>query len=240
MAALPQPRAEVAEMNWSCRIVLIHALKESQAPAWSAFARGWPEARIFNLLDDSLSADFAEAGALTPTMVERFLTLGRYAAGANTDSQPTRAILFTCSAFGAAIDRVKRDLSIPVLRPNEAAFEAALNTGRRIGLMSTFPKSLPPLVDELHAMAADRGVAVEVTTIVAEGGLKALQSGNGGLHDSIAAEAAARHRDLDALVLCQFSLARAASGIAPVPGRAVFTTPDSAVAKLKTLLQACG
>jgi len=38
------------------------------------------------------------------------------------------------------------------------------------------------------------------------------------------------------LVLCQFSLARAAAGIAPVAGRTVLTTPASAVAKLKALV----
>src|SRR5579859_2106615 len=210
------------------RIALIHALRESQVPAWNAFAEGWPEAAILNLLDDSLSADFAVAGTLTEAMRQRFLTLGRYAAGTDADSRRTDAILFTCSAFGEAINAVKRDLPIPVLRPNEAAFEAALETGNRIALMTTFPKSLPPLVDELRAMAAERGRSPTITTIVAEGGLEALRSGDGARHDAIAAHAAADYPDVDALVLCQFSLARAAVAIAPVPGRIVFTTPASA------------
>lgn len=218
------------------RIALIHALRESQVPAWVAFAEGWPQAEIFNILDDSLSGDFAATGHLTDAMVERFLTLGRYAAGTDKDSRRTEAILFTCSAFGAAIDKVKRDLPIPVLRPNEAAFEAALDTGSRIALMSTFPSSLPPLVDELRQMANERGLSPEITTLVAAGGLEALKTGHGVLHDEIAARAAAELRDIDVLVLCQFSLARAASAIEPVPGRTVLTTPGSAVAKLRRLL----
>ncbi len=218
------------------RIALVHALRESQVPAWNAFAAGWPEAKIFNLVDDSLSADFAAAGRLTQAMTGRFLTLGRYVAGNDPDGQRTSALLFTCSAFGAAIDAVKQDLSIPVLRPNEAAFEVALATGSRIALMSTFPKSLPPLVAELEAMAAERGLKPEIITAVAEGGLEALQAGNGVEHDRIAAATAASLPPVDALVLCQFSLARAAGSIAPVPGRTVLTTPASAVAKLRNLL----
>jgi hypothetical protein len=223
-------------MSRGPRIVLIHALRESQVPAWDAFARGWPEAEIFNILDDSLSADFAVTGQLSDAMVERFLTLGRYAAGTDKDSRRTQAILFTCSAFGAAIDKVKRDLSIPVLRPNEAAFEAALDAGHRIALMSTFPSSLPPLIEELRATAKERGLSPEITTVVAEGGLEALKAGDGARHDRIAAETAARLGNVDVLVLCQFSLARAASMIEPVPGRTVLTTPGSAVAKLRRLL----
>ena len=38
------------------RITLIHALKHSIVPIEASFAKLWPEARLMNLLDDSLSA----------------------------------------------------------------------------------------------------------------------------------------------------------------------------------------
>lgn len=223
-------------MKSAPRIALIHALRESQQPAWHAFATGWPAANIFNLLDDSLPIDLKVEGELTPRIVERFRTLGQYAAEAGNDSSRTQAILFTCSAFGPAIEAVKRDQSISVLRPNEAAFEAALERGERIALMTTFPHSLPPLLQEINAMARDRKLSPTITTVVADGALQALQSGDAARHDRIAAAAAASLRDIDVLVLCQFSLARAAQAIAPVAGLSVLTTPDSAVAKLKFLL----
>lgn len=210
------------------RVVLVHALRESQVPAWEAFAANWPEARIVNLLDDSLSADVAADGGLTPAMVERFLTLGRYAQGTGADG-----ILFTCSAFGPAIAAVKRELPIPVLAPNEAAFEAAVAAGPRIALMVTFPGSVPPLRAELDAIGAAKGQALDVTEVVVQGALAALQAGGADEHDRLIAEAAARLADADALVLGQFSMARAAARIPSVPGRAVITTPDSAVRKLR-------
>jgi hypothetical protein len=218
------------------RIVLIHALRDSQVPSWAAFASGWPEAEIFNLLDDSLSADLAAAGDLGPAMIDRFLTLGRYAAASGAKGQQTEAILFTCSAFGPAIEAVKADLSIPVLAPNEAAFEQALQCGRRVGIIVTFPPSLPALSSELQAMAQRRGVALELTGAIAEGALAALQSGRGEEHDKRIAAVAAQMPALDALILGQFSAARALSAIAPVRGRQVFTTPQSAVTKLKQLV----
>ena len=217
----------------SPRIMLIHALRESQVPAWRAFEAGWPQARIFNLLDDSLSADVAAAGKLTDEMVERFLTLGRYAAGTGAD-----AIQFTCSAFGPAIEAVKRDLSIPVFSPSEAAFEAALEKGSRIGLMVTFPVSLKLLGDELTAIAAKNGKPLELHGILVEGAIAALQSGNTAEHDRLALEAAKTLPALDALVLGQFSLAHMAQPISQATGLPVFTTPDSAVAKLRGLLDA--
>src|SRR6478735_8231135 len=68
------------------RIALIHALKHSIAPIEAAFAKAWPEARLMNLLDDSLSADLARDGKLNDAMTKRFLALGHYAAATCADA----------------------------------------------------------------------------------------------------------------------------------------------------------
>ena len=57
-------------------------------------------------------------------------------------------------------------------------------------------------------------------------------------HDKQIAAAAAEIGDCDALLLCQFSMASAAERIPSRRGRAVFTSPYSAVARLKQLLHA--
>src|SRR3954449_1089662 len=101
------------------RIALVHALKHSIAPSEASFVRLWPEARLMNLLDDSLSADLARDGRLTAAMTGRFLWLGRYAVSTGAD-----AILFTCSAFGPCIEAVAQEHApMPVLRPNEAMID---------------------------------------------------------------------------------------------------------------------
>jgi len=223
-------------MSHSPRIALIHALTDSQVPAWQAFETHWPEADIHNVLDDSLAMDLAAEGTLTEAMVQRFITLGKYAASTGFKETETQAILFTCSAFGPAIDAAKKQVDIPVLRPNEAAFEEALNAGNKIGLLVSFEKALPPLTNELKEMAAAAGKTIEVHTGIAEGALAALKAGNEAEHDRLVAECAATLEDVDALVLCQFSLARAAASIPDVAGRIVLTTPGSAIAKLKRLL----
>src|SRR6478735_1299505 len=106
----------------SPRIALIHATALSVAPILSAFDRHWPQARRMNLLDDSLSVDRAAAGALTPAMVRRFEDLARYAQGTGCS-----AILFSCSAFGPAIEAAGRATGLPTLKPNEAMFQQALD-----------------------------------------------------------------------------------------------------------------
>src|ERR1700712_3080723 len=87
------------------RIALIHATPVAIDPIVAAFRRLWPEARPMNLLEDSLATDLAADGRLTEAMIARFLTLARYARGSGAD-----AILFTCSAFGPAIEAARLEL----------------------------------------------------------------------------------------------------------------------------------
>lgn len=215
------------------RIALIHALRHSPPPVEAAFAAAWPEAVLMNLLDDSLSADLARDGALTPAMTARFQALSGYAAGTGAD-----AILFTCSAFGPCIEAVAAaHAPMPVLKPNEAMIEEAVAAARavagarrpRIGLLASFGPTLASMPPEFPA-------DVTLVPMLADGALAALDAGDGEAHDRLAAVAAAGLTACDVIALAQFSLARAAPAVAAATGRPVFTTPGSAVAKLRRLL----
>jgi Asp/Glu/hydantoin racemase len=207
------------------RIALIHALKHSIAPIEAAFAKHWPDARLMNLLDDSLSADLARDGRLTFAMTERFRAVGRYVTSTGTDG-----ILFTCSAFGPCIEAVARDHApMPVLKPNEAMIEQAVKQGRRIGLLSTFPPTLA-------SMPAEFPASVELIPKLAEGALAALDRGDRAEHDRLVTEASMALRDCDLIALAQYSMAPVAVAVAEATGRPVLTTPDSAVMKLRDML----
>jgi Asp/Glu/hydantoin racemase len=228
-AATPRPRP---------RIVLIHAVREAIDPVRAAFAADMPLADVHDLLDTSLSADLAaDGGVLSAAMVERFRTLGRYAAATSAAGRRTDAILFTCSAFGPAIEAVQRDLEIPVLKPNEAAFRQALAAGHHIGLLVTFEPSLAPLQAELEAIAAAAGRTPRIATCVVAPAMAALRAGSTDEHDRLVATAARSLGDADVVVLGQFSTARAAPAVSAACGRPVVTTPRAAVAALRARLR---
>jgi Asp/Glu/hydantoin racemase len=211
------------------RITLVHALKHSIAPIEASFARLWPDARLMNLLDDSLSADLARDGRLTEAMTGRFLSIGRYAAGTGAD-----AILFTCSAFGPCIEAVAREHApMPVLKPNAAMIEQAAARGRKIGLLSTFAPTLASMPPEFPP-------SIEIVPKLAPGALAALDRGERVEHDRLVAEASRELRGCDLIALAQYSMAPAAALVAEASGLPVLTTPDSAVLKLKELLAVAG
>ena len=163
------------------RIALIHAVTVAMAPVHEAFARLWPEAECTDLLDTALAVDRERDGELTAAMSRRITTLAEYAAETGA-----AGILFTCSAFGEAIEAAAAVLPIPVLKPNEAMFEAALGEGRLIGMLATFAPAVAGMEDEFRQLAARRGVTARIATLCVEGAMRALKAGEGARHDRVA------------------------------------------------------
>lgn len=213
------------------RIALIHALAHSVAPINDAFARDWPQALRMNLLDDSLSADLARDGrGLDAAMHERFQRLAQYAVDTGAEG-----ILFTCSAFGSCIEAVaRRHAALPVLKPNEAMVEEAVQAlreagpGARLGLIATFAPTLASMPPEFPA-----GIAL--VPALAEGALEALNAGDGERHDALIARQAEalRAQGCSHIALAQFSMARARAACERASGLPVLTTVDSAVRALR-------
>ena len=218
------------------RIALIHATALAIAPVADAFVRLWPEARLMNVLDDSLSADRADAGALTAAMIDRFGTLAQYCVDTGAD-----AILFTCSAFGPAIEAARNVVSVPVIKPNEAMLSEALDKAAaggsgRLALIATFEPSLGSIAEELEALARDRRQTIEIKTRHVPGAMSALGEGDGKRHDDLIATALDEWdgwRDCDALLLSQFSMARARQSVEARAGLPVLVSTDSAVAAIR-------
>ena len=214
------------------RICLIHAVQVAIAPIENAFARLWPQAERMNLLEDRLSVDRAREGKISPDMFRRFGVLADYgiAAGAS-------GILYTCSAFGPAIEAVRARVGIPVFKPNEAMFDAGLRLGRRIGLIATFAPSLPPMVDELREMAAARSVEISLVTHCVAQAMDELNAGNAARHHELVAAAVPALGDCDVLLLAQFSMAGARPAVEAVAGCPVLTSPDSAVVAIRAAVE---
>jgi Asp/Glu/hydantoin racemase len=218
-------------LNARPRIALIHATAVAIDPIRSAMAAGWPEAEAMNILDDALSVDRAATEALSPALSERILDLGRYARKSGADG-----ILFTCSAFGRAIEAAARLLDVPVLKPNEAMFEAAIEGGRNVAMIATFAASPAGMEAEFKEQAAELKSDATLTSFVVEPAMAALRQGDADTHNRLVAEQARGLKGFDSIVLAQFSTARAAPAVRAVVDIPVFGSPEAAVAKMRRLM----
>lgn len=166
-------------------------------------------------------------------MFDRIARLGAYGHDLGADG-----ILYTCSAFGPAIEAVAKAARWPVLKPNEAMFEAALEKGRNIGLIASFERSVPSMEAEFRELAAARGIPATITSVCEPRAMPALQAGDAATHNRLLAAIAPKLAGCDAIMLAQFSTSVAAADVQKAVPCPVLTSPGSAVLKLKLALGA--
>lgn len=186
-----------------------------------------------NLLDDALPVDLEREGGLTEKLTVRILRLAQQGVAAGASG-----VLFTCSAFGDAIDAAARVLPVPVLKPNEAMFAAALRSGRRIGMVATFPPAVEPMAREFYAMAAAQGLAATLETICVPNAMVAARAGDVFRHDELVAHVAHRLAHCDAVMLAHFSTSTALDAVQALLACPVLSAPDAAVDTMRRLCTA--
>ena len=220
------------------RIALIHATPLAIQPVNASFQKLWPEAKLQNILDDSLSRDLAALGHLTADMVERFIDLAQYAKRVGC-----QGILFTCSAFGEAIEAAAAATGIPTLKPNEAMFEEALQVALKakpnsadplnIGLVATFAASIDSMREEVMAMTAHMNRVVNLHGVHVPLAMEALAKGQSQEHDQRIAVGIENMPTCDVIMLAQFSMAAAQTWAQTKTTAPVLTSPDCAVIALQ-------
>ncbi|KPH10141.1 arylsulfatase [Rhizobium acidisoli] len=213
------------------RITLVHATPIAMEPIRLAFASSWPDADLVNLLEDSLSPDRAKQSEITDALTARIGFLTTYARQIGSD-----AVLFTCSAFGRAIELAAKSVDIPVLKPNEAMFEAAIRRGERTAMLYTFPPAREGMEVEFREEAARIDPTALMESFLVEGAIEAVRAGDVETHNRLVAEAAARLSGFDSIVLAHFSTARAVPAVQAVTDIPVLSSPDAAIAKLRNLI----
>ena len=215
------------------RIVLLHATPVAMEPIRTAFAERWPEAETVNLLDDGLSIDRARDATLSEGLVDRFVAFGLYGNNMGADG-----ILITCSAFGPAIDRLIGKVPVPVLKPNEAMFRAALLQGKRIGMLATFGPAVATMTEEFDEFVAETGSAATLTTVLVDDAIDLLKGGDDAAHNRRVAARAPELAACDAIMLAHFSTSRAAEAVRQVVSVPVMTAPHAAVDRMRALVSA--
>ena len=99
-------------------------------------------------------------------------------------------------------------------------------------MLASFGPTVGALEAELRFLKND----VFLKTVCVPEAMTALQAGDGATHDGLLARAAPQLGECDAIMLAQFSTARARDAVAATVRCPVITSPASAVLRLRELL----
>lgn len=212
-------------------IAVVHTGPVTVQPIKDQISEQIPEARVINIMDDSLLNDVRAAGHLTQEVASRI-----HSYMANAQAMHVDIILNACSSVGEAVDSVRNFVSTPIVKIDEAMAEEASAIGRRIGVVATVSTTLEPTVRLIKKKADELSRTIEVTERIADGAFEALLSGNAALHDEIVKKTiSALAEEVDVVVLAQVSMARLVPQLEGVRVP-VLSSPRSGVAALKRAL----
>jgi hypothetical protein len=215
------------------RIALIHATPAAIAPAVAGMNTVFPGAEVWNILDDKLLPDADAQGGVTPHLAERMtrlidLALAEGAAG----------VLLTCSMYGSVA--LATQAEVPILAPDEAAFETALaGDYGTVLLVASFESALNDCVGRFAEFLHANDSATKVVGEVVPAAFVATKAGDvSALTDALIEAARPYVGSIDAVLLAQYSLAPAAAAIEEALGLPVISGPQAAALKLKAALAA--
>ncbi|MCU1475425.1 MAG: Asp/Glu racemase [Subtercola sp.] len=210
-------------------IALISATPTAIPAATAAILERIPTARVWNIVDDRLLSDAQMAGTVTPQLEERMQRLIAHALLEKPDS-----VLLTCSQYGAVARRTTA--TIPVLPPDDAAFEQVIAGGyRTVLVLASLESARDDTVRRLTETLAAAGVSADIESrVVANAAEYAALGNTTALLDVLASAAAGDH---DAVLLAQYSLSTVAGELASATGKRVISGPTAAAESIDATLR---
>ncbi|MEV0523945.1 aspartate/glutamate racemase family protein [Streptomyces sp. NPDC050439] len=214
-------------------IAMIHAVPAAARIAQDSFAREFPEARLWNLLDDRLLDDARSVGGLDGALRRRMLRLIGLAAEGGA-----QGVLLTCSSYGDVVDTARTLWKIPVLKSDESMFRAAL-TGPydRLAVVASTPPAVPAALSQLDGLAVRLRPErpARITSALSEAAASATTAREAAHHlaEALRAEETA---DAQAVLLAQYSLAPAGEALSALLGVPVLDGAGAAALELRSVL----
>lgn len=216
------------------KLAIIHTTPVTVDSLKALAAEILPGTEVVNFVDDSILPQLQANGGDTSAVEDRLTHYARFAEQVGAD-----VILSACSSVGELVPTLQQQVSIPVVRIDEAMAEQAVRGGAHLGVAATMPTTLKPTMLLLKRKAEEAGADITLEPVVVAAAYQRLMAGDRESHDDLLVEAltdlASRN---DAVVLAQASMARVLPRI-PEDRRAKFlTSPRLAVERVKTVMDA--
>lgn len=127
-------------------------------------------------------------------------------------------VVCTCSTIGHQAEEIGRRRGQAVVRVDRALAEAAVASGPRITIVAALESTIAPTRALIESVASDRGLVVDVSTVLARGAWDLFAAGDrDGYLRTVAETCVSVGSATDVIVLAQASMAAAADLLPPWP-----------------------
>lgn len=214
-------------------LAIIHTTPVTVASLKELATRYLPDYKVINFVDDSILPQLLESGGKIEEVEGRLVQYAVYAEQAGAD-----VILNACSSVGEVVAKMKERVKVPVVRIDEAMAEEAIRRGTRIAVVATISTTLHPTRKLLETKAAELGKQIYLHPVLVEEAYRRLQAGDADGHDQVLAEKLSKlSKEMDAVVLAQASMARAAAKLPSAEQEKCLTSPELGMKRVFDVMQ---
>ncbi len=214
------------------KLAIIHTSPATVEPLKVLAAELLPGCPVVNFIDDSILPQLAQNGGDLRAVQGR---LKQYACFAQEVG--ATAILEACSSVGEVVEAMQQQVSIPVVRIDEAMAETAVRRGRRIGVAATLATTLNPTTRLLQAKAQALGKPIEIKPMLIEGAFDRLMAGDKEGHVALLIQALNElTQETDIGVLAQATMARVLPKLSAAQDQ-ILTSPRLGMERVRAVLE---
>ena len=214
------------------KVYIIQTSLVSQVELNALFAELVPDAKVHNLVDDSLLYDVMQNGGITPKVIARMCAYVQAAADNGAD-----LIFNQCSSVGEAADIAAQLVAVPVLKVDSPMAERAVELGTKIGIVATVQSTMQPSCKLIRSKAAEAGKRVEIVDYLVDGALAVLlKENNRAKHNAMVLDSVRRAAtECDVIVLAQGSMTVLLPELTEI-SKPVLTSPRLGVERARKML----
>jgi aspartate/glutamate racemase len=217
----------------STKVAVLHTTPVTVEPLKELASNMIPECKVLNFVDDSILPQLAENGGDIEDIEERLIQYAKNAEQVGAD-----VILNACSSVGEVVAKAREQLSVPIVRIDEAMAEKAIKQGNQIGVVATLSTTLDPTLRLLQEKARDFNRTVEFKPKLAEEAYKCLIAGDKKGHDTTLAKTLMEiAKETDVVVLAQASMARVVSTLPEKQQKKFLSSPELGMEKVRQVLE---
>jgi aspartate/glutamate racemase len=214
------------------KLAVIHTTPVTVETFKALAAEALPGYEVVNFVDDSILPQLRDNGGDVAQVEDRLLHYARFAEQVGAD-----VILSACSSVGEVAAKMRQQVSVPVVRVDDAMAEQAIQRGQRVGVAATLGTTLAPTLALLRAKAEASGKDVTFEARVVDSAYQKLIAGDRDGHDAILAAALEEMaKTNDVIVLAQASMARVLPNLPERIQGKFLTSPRLAMGQVKTAL----
>ncbi len=212
---------------------IIHAIHLTIKAMQPFVERYLQDVEVVHICDDTIQRDNTRSG---PGVIPKrnYYKFAQYAH--NLEEAGADAILLACSTFNYAAELARPMINIPILQIDRPMMEAAVDVGRRVGLLATLGTTVPSSERLLRIVAGEKKKDIQITTVLRPEAFEAFQRGDIGAHNAMLREEIAKLApQVDSIAMAQLSMSALASelGETPVP---VFNSGTTGFERVRGLL----